>query len=184
MRAIDLGKVLHLNPELRNQTKKMKPSPTSTISFLCSAIDQLPGLSAKDCQNLKDHSITTTLALLQKAGSSRPQKEALAIDLGIKFQLLNKWLVFADLARIPAVGCQHCGLIVHSGICSIEQLAQTPLGQLHKQIMKFQVQNLRRADLCPSLEEMSIWIEQAQLLQPKIKAKIDAESAKLRNQMK
>ena len=142
----------------------MKPYPTSSISSLNFSIDQLPGLSAEDCTKLKDHGITTTIALLKKAGRSRSQKEALAITLGVRFQLLTKWLAFADLARIPSVGCQHCGAIVHSGIVSLEQLAQTPLDQLHQQIMRLQVQNFQRADLCPDIAEMSIWIKQAQQL--------------------
>lgn len=144
--------------------KSSKTSPSFPISSLNFALEQLPGLSAKACQNLKDHGITTTHTLLKKAGRSRSQKEALAIAIGVRFQLLAKWLAFADLAQIPAVGCQHCGLIVHSGIVSLEQLAQTPLDRLHKQIMRLQVQNLQRADLCPDMGEISVWIKQAQQL--------------------
>lgn len=131
------------------------------ISSLNFSLDQLPGLSTKDCKKLQNYGIITTHALLQKAGRNKAQKEALAIALNVRLQLLMKWLAFADLARIPTVGCQHCGLIVHSGIVSLEQLAQTPLGQLHKQIMRLQIQNLQRADLCPDIGEMSVWIKQA-----------------------
>ena len=131
------------------------------ISSLNFSLDQLPGLSTKDCKKLQNYGMTTTHALLQKAGRNKAQKEALAIALNVRLQLLMKWLAFADLARIPTVGCQHCGLIVHSGIVSLEQLAQTPLGQLHKQIMRLQIQNLQRADLCPDIGEMSVWIKQA-----------------------
>lgn len=131
-------------------------------------IEQLPGLSSEDCQKLQKHSITTTHALLQKAGRNKAQKEELAIALGVRFQQLTKWIAFADLARIPAVGCQHCGAIVHSGIVSVEQLAQTPIDKLHKQIMRLQVQNFNRADLCPDIGEMSVWIKQAKQLSIKI----------------
>ncbi|OYQ66829.1 hypothetical protein B9G53_03030 [Pseudanabaena sp. SR411] len=152
----------------------MKFSTTSqTCSSLNFPIDQLPALSTEDCQKLKDHAITNTCTLLQKAGRNKAQKEELAIALGVRFQLLTKWIAFADLARIPAVGCQHCGVIVHSGIVSVEQLAQTPLDKLHKQIMRLQVQNFNRADLCPDIGEMSIWIKQAQqLMTKKIRAVI------------
>ena len=140
----------------------LKSSQSINMAGLNMAIDQLPALSAEDAQKLKNNGITTTHALLQKAGQQKAQKEALAIALGVRFQLLTKWLAFADLARIPAVGCQHCGVIVHSGIISLEQLAQTPLDKLHKQILRLQVQNFQRADLCPDMAEMSIWIKQAQ----------------------
>ena len=143
----------------------MKSSTTSQpLSSMNFSIDQLLGLSAEDCQKLRSYGITTTHTLIQKAGRSRSQKEALANAIGVRFQLLTKWLAFADLARIPAVGCQHCGAIVHSGIVSLEQLSQTPLDKLHKQILRLQVQNFQRADLCPDLGEMSVWIKQAQQL--------------------
>jgi len=102
--------------------------------------------------------------LLQRAGRSRSQQEALAAALGMRWQFLYKWLVFADLARISGIGCQYCGLIVHSGVGSIEQLAQTSVGKLHEGIKRLQVQTLQRTDLCPSLQEMSSWIKQAQQL--------------------
>ena len=143
----------------------MKSSTTSqSVLALNFAIEQLPGLSAEDCKKLKEKGVTTTRALLQKAGSSKAQKEALAIAIGVRFQLLTKWLAFADLAQIPTVGYQHCGAIVHSGIVSLEHLSQTPLDKLHKHIMRLQVQNFSRADLCPDISEMSIWIKQAQQL--------------------
>ncbi|OIP68463.1 MAG: hypothetical protein AUK48_15805 [Oscillatoriales cyanobacterium CG2_30_44_21] len=140
------------------------PQSLSSSNF---PIDQLPALSTEDCQKLKDYGITTTRALLQKAGRHKAQREELAIALGVRFQQLTKWIAFADLARIPAVGCQHCGAIVHSGIVSVEQLAQIPVDKLHKQIMRLQVQNFNRADLCPDIGEMSIWIKQAQQLMAK-----------------
>lgn len=143
----------------------MKSSKTSqSFNSLNFPLDQLPGLSAKDCQKLRENGITTTYGLLQKAGRTKAQKEALAIALNVRFQLLMKWVALADLARIPAVGCQYCGLIVHSGVASLEQLAQTPIDRLHKQIMRLQIQNLQRADLCPDMGEMSVWIKQAQQL--------------------
>lgn len=143
----------------------MKSSKTSqSFASLNFPLDRLPGLGTKDCKKLQDYGITTTHALLQKAGRTKAQQEALAIALNVRFQLLMKWVALADLARIPAVGCQYCGLIVHSGIISLEQLAQTPLDRLHRQIMRLQIQNLQRADLCPNIGEMSVWIKQAQKL--------------------
>jgi hypothetical protein len=137
---------------------------TSAVSSLNFPLEQLPGLSAKDWAIFKSQGIVTTQDLLQRAGRSRSQQEALAAALGMRWQFLYKWLVFADLARIPGVGCQYCGLIVHSGVGSIEQLAQTPVGKLHAGIKLLQVQTLQRTDLCPSLQEMSGWIRDAQKL--------------------
>ena len=75
----------------------------------------------------------------------------------------------AELASIPAVGCQYCGLLVHAGIASIPQLAQTSIQQLHRQILRFQVANLQRRDLCPDIAMMLAWIEQAKILTRELK---------------
>jgi len=131
-------------------------------------IEHLPGLSDQDCQKLKDCGIDTTAQLLQKV---RPQwgKEKLAVRMQIQAKHINKWVAMAELASIPAVGCQYCGLLVHAGIASIPQLAQTSIQQLHRQILRFQVANLQRRDLCPDIAVMLAWIEQAKILTRELK---------------
>ncbi len=126
-------------------------------------ITQLPGLSPDDQAKLINCGIKTTQQLIQQR-SSPTQKQALATGLETHIQHLNKWLALADLASLPSVGCQHCGLLLHAGICSCAQLAQTPLHRLHQQILRLQVASLQRRDLCPSTSEMLVWIQQAQML--------------------
>lgn len=116
-------------------------------------IEQLPGLSLEDADKLKEQGITTTLKLLRQAGI-RPQREALAVQLVVPVQMVNKWVVMADLARIPSVGYKYCGFLLHIGICSTAQLARTTLYDLQKQVTRFQVQILQRADLCPSIGQL------------------------------
>jgi predicted flap endonuclease-1-like 5' DNA nuclease len=84
--------------------------------------------------------------------------------LPIKVQYVNKWVALADLARVPGIGCQYCGLLLHAGICSVTQLAQTPAHKLHQQILRLQVATLQRRDLCPHVEEVAGWIKQARML--------------------
>ena len=126
-------------------------------------IEQLPGLSDQDCQKLKDCGIDTTEQLLQKV-HQQLGKEKLAVRMQIHAKHINKWVAMAELASIPAVGCQYCGLLVHAGIGSISQLAQTSIGQLHRQILRFYVANWQRRDLCPDIAVMLPWIEQAKSL--------------------
>jgi hypothetical protein len=126
-------------------------------------IARLPGLSDQDQSRLQDCGIQTTLHLLQRARTP-VQKQALAAHLQIHIQHVNKWVALADLARIPAVGCQYCGLLLHIGIASPAQLAQTPLPRLHHQILKLQVAMMQRQDLCPGLDEVAGWINQARQL--------------------
>ena len=126
-------------------------------------IEQLPGLSEPDRAKLVELGITTTGQLLQKA--STPQlRQVLANQLQIKSQHVNKWVALADLARIPGIGCQYCGLLLHAGIGSVVQLAQTPAHRLHQQILRLQVATMQRRDLCPHVEEVATWIKQARAL--------------------
>lgn len=144
----------------------MSPKPKTHPHITKAAdwsIEQLPGLSHQDQSQLRAMGITTTGQLLKKA--STPQlKQVLAVELKIKPQYVNKWVALADLARIPGVGCQYCGLLLHAGIASINQLAQTPVGKLHQQILRVQVATMQRRDLCPPVEKITGWIQQAKEL--------------------
>jgi Domain of unknown function (DUF4332) len=126
-------------------------------------IEQLPGLSHEDRSHLIECGITTTGELLQTA-STQETKQALASRLQIHLQYVNKWVALADLARIPSVGCQYCGLLLHAGIASAKQLAQTPVHRLHAQIMRLHVATMQRRDLCPSVDEVQGWIQQAKAI--------------------
>ena len=52
---------------------------------------------------------------------------------------------------------------------SPSSLAQTSIQQLHRQILRFQVANLQRRDLCPDIAVMLAWIEQAKILTRELK---------------
>jgi len=144
-----------MSPKPKNHRSSKQPSDWS--------IEQLPGLSVQDQFKLRELDITTTQQLLQKA--STPQlRTVLANQLQIKSQYVNKWVALADLARIPGIGCRYCGLLLHAGICSVTQLAQTPAYKLHQQILRLQVAMMQRRDLCPQIDEVSGWIKQAREL--------------------
>ncbi|NJO94140.1 MAG: DUF4332 domain-containing protein [Hydrococcus sp. RM1_1_31] len=127
------------------------------------AIEQLPGLSQEQQAQLQAVGIVTTQQLLALANTAL-KKQALAAQLKIHLQYINKWVALADLARIPSVGCQHCGLLLHSGIASVVQLAQTPIHRLHRQILRLHVATLQRNDLCPSVDVVQRWIAEAKML--------------------
>ncbi len=133
---------------------------TSAIQPCDWPIEQLPGLSRQDQSQLIECGITTTLELLSKANNPA-QRQALANQLQIPIQYVNKWVALADLARIPSIGCQHCGLLLHAGVICVSQLAQMPLSRLHQQILRLHVATMQRRDLCPSIEEVQKWIQQA-----------------------
>ena len=124
------------------------------------SIEKLPGLSEQERIKLRACNITTTKQLLQKA--STPQlKQRLANQLKIKVQYVKKWCALADLARIPSVGYKYCGLLLHSGIVSVSQLIQTHPSKLHQQILRLQVATMQRRDLCPPIEQVKKWVQEA-----------------------
>ncbi len=124
-------------------------------------IEQLPGLSQEEQSRLQNCGITTTGALV-KQGKTLETKLALANKLQVHLQYVNKWVALADLARIPTIGTQYCGLLLHAGIGSVAQLAQVPSHRLHQQILRLQVATMQRRDLCPAIELVQQWSYQAQ----------------------
>ncbi|MBW4678007.1 MAG: DUF4332 domain-containing protein [Desmonostoc geniculatum HA4340-LM1] len=126
-------------------------------------IEQLPGLSQEEQSQLQNCGINTTVALV-KQGRNLEARVALANKLQIHLQYVNKWMALADLARIPSVGTQYCGLLLHAGIGSVAQLAQTPTHRLHKQILRLQVATMQRRDLCPAIELVQQWSHEARMV--------------------
>jgi hypothetical protein len=126
-------------------------------------IEQLPGLSQEEKSQFQNCGIKTTKELIKQAQTAEA-KMNLANKLQVNLQYVNKWIALADLARIPSVGMQYCGLLLHAGIGSVGQLAQTPTHRLHQQIMRLQVATMQRRDLCPAIELVQQWSQQAQKL--------------------
>ena len=127
------------------------------------SIEQLPGVKQQEQELLKSHGIISTRELIEQANSPHKQ-EILAAQLKLNLKHIQKWVALADLARLPSVGCQYCGLILHSGVISVFQLAQTPFHLLHRQVMRLQVATLHRKDLSPSVDLVKRWVEEAKLL--------------------
>lgn len=126
-------------------------------------VTELPGMSEEDGNLLQSLGIENTAQLLQQ-GNTLEQRNAIADRLKLHPQQVNKWVALADLARLPGVGCSHCGLLLHSGVASCTQLAQTPVYRLHRQMLRFQVATLKRGDLCPPIEQVQQWVNEARTL--------------------
>lgn len=87
------------------------------------SIDSLPGIMQPEQKILKKAQINNTNELLSRAKTNQ-SKIILANQLKINQKHINKWIALAELACIPSVGNQYCGLILHAGIISISQLSQ------------------------------------------------------------
>jgi Domain of unknown function (DUF4332) len=126
-------------------------------------IQALPGLGDRDSAALINQQIAT-LSQLRAATRSPVEQRQLAQKLRIREQTLRKWLVLADLAQVPSVGTQYCGVLLHVGIVSVQSLARSQPPQLRSQVLRFQVAHLRRADLCPDLGQVERWIQDARAI--------------------
>lgn len=127
------------------------------------AIAKLPGLQVADQAQLQAQGICTTFQLLRRTQSAA-QVQDLAILLQTPTRYVKKWVALADLARIPSVGCQYCGLLLHVGVISVRQLAQTSASHLIRQLLRLQVSLLQTHEHCPDPGQVAQWIAQAKQL--------------------
>lgn len=127
------------------------------------SIDRLPGISAAQAQQLSKFGIATTFDLLRQ-GNKLQQRQALSSQLNVHIKHINKWTALANLARIPGVGCDYCGLLLNAGVSTPQQLASMTVQRLHPQLQRLQIQLLNRADLAPNTAQVAGWIRAAQKL--------------------
>jgi hypothetical protein len=127
------------------------------------SIKELPSLNEEEKLQLQNCGISTTGQLIVK-GKTPQSRIELANQLQINLKYVNKWLALADLARVPSVGTQYCGLLLHAGVGSVMQLAETPTHRLHRQVLRLQVATMQRRDLCPAVEIVQQWTQQAKMV--------------------
>ena len=126
-------------------------------------ISQLPGLKETDVRGLQQAGIGTTEDLLNWVSVSA-RRQQLATQLKHKVERVNRWVAMADLARVPSVGCTYCGLLLHSGVLSPQQLASANAPKLQQQVRRLYVATLSRTGGCPSLSDVNRWIAEAKHL--------------------
>jgi predicted RecB family nuclease len=127
------------------------------------SISQLPGIAPQNYKRLRKLGIETTAQLL-RSGKTQAQQMMLANLMHLNVRDVSKWVAMSDLARIPGVSYQYCGLLLHAGVGSVAQLAKIPAHRLHQQILRLQVATLHRRDLCPPVDQVHKWVQQAQRL--------------------
>jgi Domain of unknown function (DUF4332) len=127
-------------------------------------ITELPGVDTKTAAELTAIGIIDTeqlLALTEPTQISNNQPQLAAI---VSTRPGRKLLALAKLAQIPSVGCKYCGLLLHAGVASIEQLSQTPPQQLHQLVLRLHVSLLQRRDLTPRIDQVQNWVQQAKII--------------------
>ena len=135
---------------------------TATMTFKVQTwpLSQLPGLSDEQLAQLERVGLATTHDLLSQTRSPRDLQQ-IAQRLNLPLRYPQKWVALASLSQLPSIGCQYCGLILHSGIASIQQLATVAPGRLHSQILRLHTATMRRSDLCPTPDQVVCWVREA-----------------------
>lgn len=154
---------LYSNPLIQNPMSFPIKASTRKIKSCYWPVSELPGLSSDELSLLENAGIQSTQELLQLTSTSANQIK-LAQKLQIHLQHLSKWVALSDLARVQSVGTQYCGLILHAGITNCVHLANAPVSNLHKQVMRLYVSMMQRRDLCPGIDLVQQWTQQAQML--------------------
>ncbi|BAZ15953.1 hypothetical protein NIES4071_78260 [Calothrix sp. NIES-4071] len=143
---------------------RLKQTRMSRVLSCNWSVEELPGLSEQDKLQLHNCGIDSTNQLV-KEGKTLQKRTELANKLQMHLTYINKWIALADLARVPSIGTEYCGLLLHAGVISVVQLAQIPTHRLHKQILRLQVATMQRSDLCPAVDVVQQWIQEAQAIQ-------------------
>ncbi len=123
-------------------------------------LNALPGLPAQLQQQLEQNGILTTADLMRQ-GQSVSARVALARQVNSHPQHIHKWTALARLAALPSVGPTYCGLLLHAGIGSPEQLALAQVPRLHQQLQRLQLRLLSQVKDCPGPAMISQWLEEA-----------------------
>ncbi len=133
-----------------------------TLALTDWPLSRIPGISAADQAALQQQGIESTQQLLDRC-PTLTQQQALSSQLNIPLRFIRKWVALSDLAQLPAVGPEGCGLLLHAGIVSVEQLAQGSPQMLHRTLCRLQVRSTGQRSHSLSFAQVSGWIRQAQL---------------------
>ena len=108
---------------------------------------------------LKLHRITTCEQLLATAGNPTARAE-LAMTAQLEFELLDRLVRRADMARVNGVGVVFGLMLEDLGVGDVTSLAACDPVELHERLRRYN-QAERRARRSPTLEEVSAWVAQA-----------------------
>ncbi|MEO1593225.1 MAG: DUF4332 domain-containing protein [Cyanobacteria bacterium J06632_22] len=138
----------------------MPSSPEPRQSLRSWPVEALPGLPDALRQKFQHVGILTTADLIRQ-GRSPKSRLALAEQLNSHPQHINKWTALARLAALPSVGPTYCGLLLHAGVSSPEQLATAQVQRLHQQLQRLHLRLLSQVKNCPGPPLISQWIQEA-----------------------
>lgn len=127
------------------------------------ALEEIPqAIPSSEAAKLKTAGITTTFALLERAGEA-PARKTLARQTKIAEKTIESWLQLADLMRVKGIGPDVARLLIAAGTKTVAELKAADATRLSDAIAKVNSkQNL--SENPPGVEHLLSWIKQAQTL--------------------
>lgn len=93
-------------------------------------------------------------------GATPLGRQTLSEESGINPRLIMKWVNRADLSRIEGVNSEYSGLLEHSGVASVPELAMRTARSLYDKMVDVNKQ-FRLVRNVPPESEIFDWVQQA-----------------------
>jgi predicted flap endonuclease-1-like 5' DNA nuclease len=127
------------------------------------ALEEIPqAIPPGDAARLKQAGIPTTFTLLERAAEPK-ERRLLAKTTHVPEKTLFEWVEMADLLRVKGIGPDVARLLRAAGTRTVAQLKTASADALNAQISKVN-SKLHLSENPPSVEHLSAWIAQAQML--------------------
>jgi predicted flap endonuclease-1-like 5' DNA nuclease len=127
---------------------------------------EIEGTGPTYAAKLEEAGISTTEALLERAGTAKG-REQLAAAIGVTTARVLEWVNRADLMRVKGIGSEYSDLLEAAGVDSVRELAQRRPDNLHARL--FEVNEAKKlVRQGPALSAVEKWVAEAKTLPPAV----------------
>ncbi|MGD8394018.1 MAG: DUF4332 domain-containing protein [Candidatus Eiseniibacteriota bacterium] len=129
-------------------------------------VSEIEGIGPSHATRLEAAGIKTTDDLLERCADPSGRKKV-ADATGLGESLLLRWANMADLMRVSGIGRQYAELLEAAGVDTIKELRNRNAENLAARMQEVNAERNLSGN-APPASMVKAWIEQAQLLDPKL----------------
>jgi len=126
-------------------------------------IEDVLGIGPVYGAKLREAGVTNT-EKLQKATSTRYQRQKLAQTTGIPYKLVLAWAQKVELMTIKGIGPRQSNLLAAIGITSAKELARRVPANLHDRLAVANTFTPKFVDRTPTLATITKWVDAAKAM--------------------